>query len=81
MPCHIDDDGAGRYAQALRAGAGRFCTAYPAENRTISGVLLQHGLSLNANDGKRQLTRKVLPPVLDMEDSVFEALEAFRNQG
>jgi hypothetical protein len=81
MPCHIDDNGAGSYARALRAGAGRFCTAYPAEEWTISGVLVQHGLSLNANDEKRYLRQKVLPPVLDMEGSVFEALDAFRNEG
>lgn len=79
MPCHIDDDAAGSYAQALRAGAGRFCAAHAVENWTISGVLVQHGLSLNASDGTRQLTQKILPPVLDMENSVFEALEAFRD--
>ena|ERR1022692_3488078 len=79
MPCDIDDGGAGSYAEALTAGAARFCKAHPDESWTISGVLVQHGLSLNADDGKRSLTEKVLPPVLDMEDSVFDALEAFRN--
>lgn len=62
------------------AGAARFGKAHPDENWSISGVLVQHGLSLNADDGKRRLTEKVLPPVLDMEESVFEALEAFRNE-
>jgi len=80
IPCKIDGGGAGNYAEAMMAGAARFCRAHPEENWTISGVLDQRGLSLNANDGKRYLSEKVLPPVLDMEDSIFKALEAFRNQ-
>jgi len=78
--CDIDDGAAGSYADALVSGATRFCEAHPDEHWEISGVLVQHGLSLNASSGARRLMAKVLPPVLDMEGCIFDALEAFRNQ-
>jgi hypothetical protein len=80
MQCKVDSTYAGSQAAALEEAASRFCKAHPAEQWHISGVLVQEGLNLNASDGKRFLTEKVLPPVLDMPRSIFEALESFRNQ-
>lgn len=79
--CEVDDGAAGSYGDALVCGATRFCDAHPEEDWEISGVLVQHGLSLNASCGTRRLTAKVLPPVLDMEGCILETLEAFRSQG
>jgi hypothetical protein len=79
MNCDIDSTRAGSFADALEDGAARFCNAHPAEKWEISGVVVQHGLSLNASSGKRRLQDRVLPRVIDMADSVFEALEEFRN--
>ena len=79
MNCDIDSAGAGRFADVLDEGAMRFCQTHPGEMWEISGVVVPCGLSLNANNGKRNVVAKVLPPVLDMADSVFEALEIFRS--
>jgi len=75
----IDTRGSGKFAQALLDGANRFCNAHPNEVWEISGVTVQDGLSLNATDGKRHLTAKILLPVIDMADSIFLELEKFRN--
>jgi hypothetical protein len=80
MQCKVDSTYAGSQANALVQAASRFCEAHPGEQWEISGVLVEGGLNLNASDGKRFLTEKLLRPGLSMPQSIFEALESFRSQ-
>jgi hypothetical protein len=80
MHCEIDADGAGSYADALIDGAERFCANHPNERWKIAGVLHQSAaIALSATDGSRNMVNRLLMPVLDMTNAIYEELERFRS--